>query len=590
MSKSLQKRLRVFTFAVVFVALLLTARLAWLQIYKYDHYLVQAENNRLRDLPITATRGEIRDRNGISLATNRPGFSVSLLDLDRKKAAEVIDYLSQTLGIEKEEIQEKILKQQYKRFAPIRIANDVSPEIVAQLEERAMDLPGVIIETQPVREYPLQTLAAHVLGYVGVIRDYQYEAMKAEGYRFTDIIGQAGLEATYEQYLRGQDGILRVETDRFGNRVRVLERTEPVAGSDLILTLDARLQDIAERALAQVIADLREKGNTQASRGAVVALDPNSGGILAIASYPAFNPNTFFQDYNEIKADPDKPEVNKAIQGTYPVGSTFKLVGAMAALEEGVITGNSRVTCLGVKSFFGRDRRRCYAGTAHGSLNVVGALQKSCNIFFYEMGYRLGIERLAAYAKDFGFGQVTGLTDLRGEVAGVIDSKERRSNFMPGDVLTATIGQGHAITPLQLANYAAIFANGGTHYRPYLVDKAVNSQGKVVYEAKPEVLKTLPYDEKNWEIVRTGMEAVTEIGGTGSVLRTLPVKVAGKTGSAQVSPGKISHSLFVGYAPAEKPEVALAVIVENGGLGGDGGVPVAKLIFEEYFAPQEEEA
>ncbi|HZK24261.1 MAG TPA: penicillin-binding protein 2 [Oscillospiraceae bacterium] len=584
MTRSLQKRLRMFTFAVIFVALLLTARLAWLQIYKYDHYLGQAENNRLRDLPITATRGEIRDRNGISLATNRPGFSVSLLDLDRQKAAEVIDYLSETLEIEKEEIQEKILQQQYKRFAPIRIANDVSAEIVAKLEEHAMDLPGVIIETQPVREYPLQTLAAHVLGYVGVIRDYQYEAMKAEGYRFTDIIGQAGLESTYEQYLHGQDGILRIETDRFGNRVRVLERTEPVGGNDLELTLDTRLQEIAARSLAQGIADLQKKGNTQASRGAVVALDPNTGGILAMVSFPGFNPNTFFNDYKEIQADPNKPEINKAIQGTYPVGSTFKLVGTLAALEEGVITEKSRVTCVGVKSFFGSDRRRCFNSTAHGHLNIIGALQKSCNIFFYEMGYRLGIERLAAYAHDFGFGKVTGLTDIRGEVAGVIDSKERRSNFMPGDVLTAAIGQGHAITPLQLANYAAILANHGTHYRPYLVEKALNGKGKVVYEAKPEVLNTLPYSEKNWELARTGMKAVTEPGGTGAVLRTVPVKVAGKTGSAQVSAGKISHSLFVGYAPADNPEVALAVIVENGGLGGDGGVPVAKLIFEEYFA------
>ncbi|MCR3923225.1 MAG: penicillin-binding transpeptidase domain-containing protein, partial [Firmicutes bacterium] len=411
MSKSLQKRLRMFSFAVILVTLSLTARLAWLQIYNYDHYLSEADNNRLRDLPITATRGEMLDINGLKLATNRPGFSVSLLDLDRQKAADVIDYLSKTLEIDELEIYDKINQQQYKSFAPIRIANDVSAEVVAKLEERRIDLPGVLIETQPVREYPEQTLGAHILGYVGVIRAAQYQEMKTDGYRFTDVIGQSGLESTWEQRLRGQDGILRVETNHYGSRVRVIDKTDPVPGHNLQLTVDARLQSIAERAIAEVIANLTEKGNEQVGKGAVVALDPSTGGILAMVSFPSFNPNTFFKDYADIQADPNKPETNKAIQGTYPVGSTYKLVGTLAALEEGVITDQTRVTCLGVKTFFGSDRRRCFNSRAHGPLNVYGALRVSCNIFYYEMGFRLGVERLTAYAKDFGFGNVTGLTD-----------------------------------------------------------------------------------------------------------------------------------------------------------------------------------
>ncbi|NLM52019.1 MAG: penicillin-binding protein 2 [Firmicutes bacterium] len=590
MSKSLQRRLRVFTVVVIMIILLLTARLAWLQIYQYDYYVAKAESNRLRDIPILATRGEIKDRNGQVLATNRPGYTVSLLGLDRQKAADVIRYLSEILEIEEQEIRDKIAKQQFKSYAPIQIATDVSPEIVAQLEERRLELPGVIYETQPVREYPQQSVAAHILGYVGVIRENQYQELKHEGYRFTDIIGQSGLEATFEKYLRGQDGTLRVETNRFGNRVRELERTNPIPGNTLHLTLDLRLQVIAENALDQVIAALKEEGNEQVGKGAVVALDPNTGGILAMVSYPAFNPNTFYQDYNEIRDNPDKPEINKAIQGTYPVGSTFKLVGALAALEEGIITEKSRVVCGGVKTFFGSDRRRCYNYTAHGALNVVGALQKSCNIFFYEMGYHLGGERLSKYAKDFGFGSLVGLTDIRGEVPGLINGPETRSDFMPGDVLSAAIGQGHAITPLQLANYGAMLANGGIHYRPHLVKKITSYTGEVILEQEPEILKKLDYEQKHWEIARKGMEAVTELGGTGSSLRTLPVKVAGKTGSAEAGANKISHSLFVGYAPAEAPEIALAIVVENGGLGGDAAVPVAKMIFEAYYGEEAAES
>ena len=583
MTKSLRRRMRVFVVVVILTVLVLTARLAWLQIYQYDHYTAKAEGNRLRDLPILATRGEIKDRTGQILATNRPGYTVSLLGLDRQKAADVIRYLSEILAIEEEEIREKIAKQQFKSYAPIQIATDVSPEIVAQLEERRLDLPGVIYETQPVREYPRQSVAAHILGYVGVIRENQYQELKREGYRFTDIIGQSGLEATYEKYLRGQDGTLRVETNRFGNRVRELERINPVPGNTLHLTLDLQLQEIAENALAQVIAELKESGNDQVGKGVVVALDPSTGGILALVSYPAYNPNTFYQDYNEIRDNPDKPEINKAIQGTYPIGSTFKPVGAMAALEEGSITEKTHISCGGVKTFFGSDRRRCYGYTAHGALNVVGALQKSCNIFFYEMGYRLGGERLGQYAKDFGFGDLVGLTDIRGEVPGLINSPETRSDFMPGDVLSAAIGQGHAITPLQLANYGAMLANGGIHYRPHLVKEITDYTGQVIFVQEPEILKKLDYEQKHWEIIHRGLEAVTEPGGTGSSLRTLPVKVAGKTGSAEAGPNKISHSLFVGYAPSEAPEIALAVVVENGGLGGDAAVPTAKLIFEAYY-------
>ncbi|MDW7651142.1 MAG: penicillin-binding protein 2 [Bacillota bacterium] len=577
MNKSLQRRLRVFSAVVVLVAVMLSARLAWLQIYNYEYYYARAETNRERKLQINATRGEIFDVHGELLASNRPGFAVSILDLSSRDASQVIAYLSDLLEMDEEEITQRIYEARYRKFAPIRLATDVSPEIVAKIEERRLDLPGVIIETLPVRHYEYDSLAAHVLGYVGAISPEQKKQADAQNvyYHVTDYHGQSGVELTWEQYLRGKDGILSVEVNSYGRRTRVLDREEPEAGHDLHLTLDARLQEISERVLAEIFEQLQENGNTQAEKGAVVAIDPHTGGILAMVSYPAYNPN---------KITKDSVFYNRAIQGGYPVGSTYKMVGAMGALEEELITERSIVTCTGSRRFFRyEDPRGCYGGTVHGSLNVVSALAKSCNIFFFEMGQRLGAERLYDYGESFGFSRLTGLLDLQGEREGSLESRTG------GYILNAAIGQGHVITPLQLANYGAILANGGTRYRPYLVQRAVDHTGSVVIETEPEIMDQLEYSEKNWDIVKKGMEAVTMPGGTASIMRDLPVKVAAKTGSAQAGEGIISHSLFVGYAPAEAPAIAIAVIVERGGLGSQGAVPVANRILAEYYAPPVEE-
>ena len=596
MTKSLQRRLRVFSVAVVLVAILLAGRLAWLQIYNYEHYLARAEDNRERSLQITATRGEIFDANGELLATNRAGFAVSILDLSSRDAPHVIAYLSEILEIEEEVIKNRIFQERYRRFAPIRIASDVSQEVVAKIEERRMELPGVIIETLPVRHYEHGSLAAHVLGFVGVIQLEQQQRLAEQGhfYRLSDYIGREGLEDTWELYLRGQDGVERVEVNSVGRRTRVLSREEPVAGHDIYLTLDARLQEISERVLAEVIEELREGGSTQVGKGSVVAMDPNTGAILAMVSYPAFDLNTVRQNYLELDANKkEQPLRNKTISDVYPVGSTYKMVAAMGALEEGLIAERSIVRCTGRKVFFrGEHARGCFNGTVHGSLNVVSALARSCNMFFFEMGLRLGVDKLTDYARAFGFGAPTGLTDLRREIGGSLLRRREGVFWAPGDVLTAVIGQGHDITPLQLANYGAMLANGGIHYRPYLVQQAVDTRGRVAFEAEPEILNQLEYSEENWAIVRKGMEAVTVPGGTASSMRNLPIQVAAKTGSAQAG-GRGSnisaHSLFVGHAPAQNPEIALAIIVEHGGLGSHGAVPTASRILQEYYAPPVEE-
>ncbi|HHX73605.1 MAG TPA: penicillin-binding protein 2 [Firmicutes bacterium] len=588
MTKSLQKRLRFFVLAVVVVTMLLTARLAWLQIYQYEHYAAKAENNRLRELPITAARGEIRDRNGDILAKNMPGFAVSLLDLEKAYKDEVIALLAGILEITPEEIRGKIAMQRYKSFAPIRIADDVSAEIVAKVAEHRTELPGVIIETTPVRIYPEKTLAAHVLGYVGTIQAGQYQKWgKEKGYRISDIVGQTGIEAAFEEYLRGRDGAEVVETNHYGQRVRELGTVPPVPGHDLTLTLDARLQRIAEKALADVIAGLQEGGNSQAGKGAVVAIDPQTGAIRAMVSYPAYDPNTFNQDYLLLMGDPDLPLVNKAISGAYPIGSTFKMIVGTAGLEEGLIGPASRFVCVGRKVYFrGEPPRGCHDGIVHGASNVVRALQVSCNNFFFELGKMMGIDTMMKYAEGFGLGQPTGLTDVAGEVKGSLLRREEGRPWYQGNVLTAAIGQGHAVTPLQLANYGAILANKGTHYRPYLVQEITSSSGNTVFSAKPEVLNRMDVSDVTWQTIHNGMKAVTEPGGTGSSLRTLPVKVAAKTGSAQASQDNSiqPHSLFLGFAPADNPDIALAVIVEHGGLGYQGAVPVARQILAEYYA------
>lgn len=321
-------------------------------------------------------------------------------------------------------------------------------------------------------------------------------------------------------------------------------------------------------------------------------MDPRSGEILALVSYPAFDPNSISLDFPALRDDRDQPLVNKAILGTYPIGSTMKMVGAVAGLEEGVLDERTRIVCSGPKIFFrGENPRGCFRGAAHGPLNVVRALAKSCNIFFFELSLRLGIDTMERYAHDFGFGRLTGLQDITGEADGVFDSREQRrsrgTRWHPGDVLSVAVGQANTrVTPLQLANYAALLANGGIHYRPRLVRAVTNHQGEEVYRSEPEILRSLEYSEETWHIVRQGMESVTAPGGTAATLFRLPVRIAGKTGTAQVGGPDTNlspHTLFVGYAPAEAPEIAFAVIVEHGESGALTTLPLVEALVGEYF-------
>lgn len=598
MNKEMLRRTRIFIFVVILIFLLLVSRLAYLQIINYEHYWEKAEKNRLRILPITAPRGEIFDKQGRQLVTNRPGFTVSLVDLGSGYSDETIVRLAELLEMEEEEIRKKIGLQYYRRYLPVRLKMDVDFETVSKIAEHRLDLPGVVIEVQPIRNYVLNDFAAHVLGYLGegTVADTVIDFWNEAGYVYQqgDLVGQAGLEMVWEPFLKGEDGGLQVEVNSTGQAIREFERVEPKPGANLFLTIDASLQFIVEEALQEAVRLQLEDHNLYAGEAGAVVLDPRSGQILAMASIPSYNPNTFSEDYAKLLQSSGRPLLNKTIEEHYPVGSVFKMVTGIAGLEEGVINVAERLYCRGSVTRFGATKS-CFRGTAHGSLNIVQAIVKSCNIFFYELGLRVGIDDLANYAREFGFGQPTGLKDIFGEKGGIVASREYKEQFFnepwyPAETMDASIGQSfHSITLLQLANYVSMIANGGTHYRPYLVDRVVDSDGNVLMVAEPEVLHKMEVSDINWGIIREGMRQVTMPGGTASRLANLPVKAAGKTGSAQVA-GRgsdiPSHGFFVGYAPAENPEIALVVFIKHGGTGGASAVPVAEKILESYFADE----
>ncbi|MGB4444062.1 MAG: penicillin-binding protein 2 [Dethiobacteria bacterium] len=601
MNKFMLRRVRVIFIFVIVIFILLAGRLAYLQVLKHDYYWYRSEQNRFTKITLPATRGEIYDAKGNLLVSNRPGFVVSLMDMGEGYDDETISYLSEILQIDKEEIYEAIEGRRYMRYLPLQLKSDITMETISQLSEHRWKLKGVNIEIWPIRDYKHRATAAHILGFLGQgpVDESTRECWAGEGYDYEegDLVGQEGIERTWEPYLRGVDGEQRIETNNMGQPINFFERKEPIPGSDLYLTLDLDLQKAAEEALARRVESIKKKeGSKYAGRASAVALDPNSGSILAMANYPSYDPNKVGEEYFQLLQDPKRPLTNSAIQGCYPIGSTFKMVTGTAALEEGVLSDRDIMNCRGVITLRG-DTKACYRRTAHGSLNFYRAMAVSCNIYFYQAGLRAGIDALAHYAREYGFGSPTGLEDLTGEAAGVVASREYKAAvtdgepWYPAETMSAAIGQSYnSMTPLQIANYVSIIANGGTHYRPYLVQKVVDSEGKVVHEAKPEPLRQAQISAKTFGIIREAMRGVTMPRGTGySHFSRLPVTSAGKTGSAEVAgmgQGIPSHSLYVGYAPYENPQIVIAVIIEHGGSGATAAAPVVAEIMEYYFTGQ----
>lgn len=474
-------------------------------------------------------------------------------------------------------------------------AEKVDPRTVALIKENAFTFAGVDAKACDVREYRT-AYAAHILGRIGAIYKEEYEELKALGYPMDARVGKDGAEKAFESYLRGIDGKERTTLDTDDNIIGREYTVEPKVGHNVYLSIDMTLQQAAEDALANRIQKIKELSETSRSYpkdvggGAALVMEVNTGKILAMASYPTYDLTTFNADYSSLLADPLTPMLNRCIGAVYPPASTFKVITATAALEEKVITGSSTVNCTGVYRYFKDYQPRCWIlskGRTHGTLNVSGAISNSCNIFFYDTGRRLGITKLDLYAKAFGLGEKTGI-EISGEVKGWRSNADTKAamgagTWYPGDVLQTAIGQSYTlVTPLQLAGYISAVANGGTLYRPTLLDRVTTFDDKsVVYTQKPVVNGTVSISESTRKLVIQGMLDVTENGTAASVFRNVDFTVAGKTGSAQVPNGS-ENAVFAAFAPVDKPEICVVVIVEHGSSGNSIAI-IARQIFETYF-------
>ena len=576
------RRLRVLGALMVLVIAVLIGRAGYLQIYQGEYYAGLADGNRIRIIPAMAPRGTFYDRNGQLLVTNRPGFTVSLLPLTQPIGDDVIARLSQLVNVPVDDIKQKIAA--HSGFDPIRIKTDVTPDIVSIIEEQKELYPGVMIENQPIRDYVLKQEGAHTFGYVSEINDQELEDKKGQGYKSGDIIGKFGLEKIYDQYVRGEDGGDQVEVDVSGKPVARLGRKVPVPGNDLVLTIDKDLQAAAEKAVDARLAEIH------ASAAAAVVMNPQTGEVLALVSRPAFDPNLFAhgissKDWNALNNNPFHPMDDKAISGEYPPGSTFKIVTGTAALTEGKVSPEEKILDTGHHWIIPKGNAD---GEALGWINFREALAHSDNVYFYEMGNRLGIDLLEKYARMFGLGKRTGI-DLPYEAEGLVANREyKKKNFEDGDwylseTFDAAIGQGfNLVTPLQAAMVMGEIAADGKRYKPHLVSRIQTQDGKVIKEFQPELLSTLDVPENVIRLVQEGLHDVTTFGTAAGIFRGFPVDIAGKTGTAENSQGR-DHGWFVAYGPFDNPNIVVAVIVEQGGYGAQSAVPIGHEILEAAF-------
>ena len=581
-AKDFTGRMKALSISMMIVIFILIARLGYLQVYEGDYYGGLADGNRIRLIPAMAPRGTFYDRNGNLLVTNRPGFTVSLLPLTAPISDAVVTRLAQLLSVDKASIETKI--KMHSGFDPIRIKNDVGPEILTIIEEQKDAYPGVVIEVQPIRNYINKEMAAHVFGYVSEINDDELKTRKDQGYKSGDIIGKFGLEKVYDAQLRGVNGGEQVEVDAAGKPVQILGKKEPIPGNDLVLTIDEKIQKAAERAIDEQLVKINAKA------AAAVVLNPQTGAVLAMVSRPAFDPNLFAhgissKDWKVINDNPNFPMDNKAITGEYPPGSTFKIITGSAALQEGKVTAEEKILDTGKHWIIPKVNSD---GEALGWINFREALAHSDNVYFYEMGNRLGIDKLEHYARMFGLGAKTGI-NLPYEAEGLVANqaykrKVYEEDWYLSETFDAAIGQGFNLaTPLQMAVVMGEIASGGVRYKPYLVQKIISRDGQLIESFQPEVVKKLDISPEFIALIQDGLRDVTKVGTAASTFgKDFPVDVAGKTGTAENPHGR-DHGWFVAYGPFANPDIVVAVIVEQGGYGAQSAVPIGKKILEAAF-------
>lgn len=582
---------RLHTLLVVCLVLfaVLLGRMVYLQLWRGDYYAKQSDGNRLRQSRILAPRGIIYDSEGKELVNNLPGYAVVLQKQSSYKP-ETLQRLSNLLQMPVEEINAKI-KASENFYEPIMLKNNLDQQMVTKIEEQRRYMPEVMLSVQPIRNYPYHELAVHALGYVGEVSSYEIEQGLFKNISQGSLVGKGGLEKSYDKYLRGEDGAFMEEVDVAGNVVKHYDSVQPIPGKNLKLTIDYELQKELEAFTDKHLAFLRSSGIAPGARAAaVVAIDPRNGAVRAMVSRPGYDPNWFVhgissKNWNSINNDPNYPMNNKVITGEYPPGSTFKIVTGSAAFELKKVGLNEPIFDGGFHPMVPTMGNA--GGEVLGWLTFIKALAMSDNVYFYELGYRVGIDNIEKYAHIFGFGERTGI-DLEGESKGLVASKKVKreiwdEDWRLGDTFNAAIGQGFNLTtPIQLSVMLSIVANGGTKYQPYLVDSIINSDGSLFEKPKRAEGKHIDVSQQTIDYIRMGMSATTQEGGTASYFAGLPKPIAGKTGTAENSHGR-DHGLFVAYGPVDDPELVVVCIVEQGGFGSVAAGPIVYKAFEEFF-------
>lgn len=603
-------RVTVAGIIILFALLGILGRVYHLQVIEHDKYAELSRQHYQKRIPIPPNRGQIYDRNGVLLADSHTQFVLFIVrdsigdeNDDGKSTMDDVDSLiarlSKVVTLEEKDVRSFMTQVRRFKYQPIPIKGNMSEEEVATFAVNKPRFPGVSMEVRMERFYPLNKIASHVIGYVGRIDARDLERVNKDEYIGTTHIGKSGVEASHEDRLHGQAGYREIEVDAHGKQQREISEKAPIGGQDLFLGLDINLQIKAEKLL-------------EGERGAIVAMDPSNGEILALASIPTFDPNLFIngithQDYSSLRDNPDRPLFNRALQGTYPPGSTIKPMVGIAGLVEKVVTPGSRVHDPGFFRLSGQKHAfRCWNKRGHGSVDLRYAIQQSCDTYFYDLAYRMGIDRFSTFMHRFGFGEKTGV-DLPNEAVGLMPTREwkqqrHKRDWFPGDTVNIGIGQGYWLaTPMQLAHATTIMANRGVRLKPHIlrgVRIARNQQESVL---KPEPFPQVDADARFWNLAIQGMENVMRPGGTARAAGAgAAYRIAGKTGTAQVfglaggkyNAGRIAkrlrdHALFVGFAPADDPKIAVAVIVENAmGGGGHTAAPIGRKIMDAYLLKQ----
>jgi len=595
-----RQRLTCVALCVVAVFVVLIARLFYLQIIEGEEFRRLSENNCIRLQSIEPPRGLIYDRNGILIVDNCPFFDLTVVLKDARPVEHTIEKLFQYINIPASDLKRKIkYGKGISFYTPVVLKQDIGRDALAVIEAHKFDLSGVGVKVRPRRHYINRRSAAHLIGYLGEINSNELKSGKYPGCRAGDFIGKFGVEKAYEDFLRGKHGGRQVEVNATGQVVRILETVEAQAGHNIFLTIDQPLQQKAEELLEGVA-------------GAVVAMDPTTGDILAMASSPSFDQNAFVkgmshEEWNSLISNPFRPMENKAVQAEYPPASTYKIITAIAGIEEGIIDENTTFYCPGHYKYGDREFR-CWKKTGHGSVNVIRALAESCDVFFYQVGQKLGVDRLAWYAKACGLGSPTGI-NLDNEASGLIPTAAWKNRYtgiawQKGETLSIAIGQGYnLVTPIQMLVLISAVANNGKIYTPSIIKKIETAEGKLVHDVnnshengKPA--GRLPAGPQTLKLVKKGLlEAVNKRYGTARIAHIDGIDISGKTGTVQLVSRKTNdntceedrashlkaHAWFVAYAPSDNSKIAVVVIVEHGEHGSSAAAPIARELISTYL-------